>query len=110
MSSTSDYEVIVIGGGQAGLAIGHHLARQGRRFTILEAAAAAAAAWRERWDSLRLFTPARYDSLRGMPFPFLGLSWMHTRGSALLGWVGEDAAYIADQIRMHAEGEIGRGS
>ena len=69
MSSTSDYEVVVIGGGQAGLAIGHHLTRQGRRFTILEAADAPAAAWRERWDSLRLFTPARYDSLPGTPFP-----------------------------------------
>ena len=69
MSSTSRYAVVVIGGGQAGLAIGHHLAQQGRRFTILEAADAPAAAWRGRWDSLRLFTPARYDSLPGKPFP-----------------------------------------
>jgi putative flavoprotein involved in K+ transport len=67
--STHHREVVVIGGGQAGLAIGHYLARQGRNFTILEAAAAPAAAWRERWDSLRLFTPARYDSLPGAPFP-----------------------------------------
>ena len=58
-------EVIVVGGGQAGLAIGYLLAQQGRRFTILEAADTPAAAWRERWDSLRLFTPARYDSLPG---------------------------------------------
>ena len=69
MSSTSHYEVVVIGGGQAGLAIGHYLAEQGRRFTILEAADAPAPAWRERWDSLRLFTPVRYDSLPGKPFP-----------------------------------------
>ena len=62
-------EVIVVGGGQAGLAIGYFLARQGRRFTILEAAAEPAGAWRARWDSLRLFTPVRYDSLPGMPFP-----------------------------------------
>jgi FtsP/CotA-like multicopper oxidase with cupredoxin domain/thioredoxin reductase len=62
-------EVVVVGGGQAGLAIGHFLAQQGRDFTILEAAAQPAAAWRERWDSLKLFTPARYDALPGLAFP-----------------------------------------
>jgi putative flavoprotein involved in K+ transport len=63
------HEVIVVGGGQAGLAIGYYLKQQGRDFTILEAADAPAAAWRERWDSLRLFTPVRYNSLPGRPFP-----------------------------------------
>jgi putative flavoprotein involved in K+ transport len=63
------YEVIVVGGGQAGLAMGYFLAQQGRRFTILEAAGEPAAAWRSRWDSLTLFTPVRYDSLPGLPFP-----------------------------------------
>jgi putative flavoprotein involved in K+ transport len=62
-------EVIVVGGGQAGLAIGYLLAQQGRDFTILEAADTPAAAWRDRWDSLRLFTPVRYDSLPGRAFP-----------------------------------------
>jgi putative flavoprotein involved in K+ transport len=62
-------EVIVVGGGQAGLAVGYLLARQGRRFTILEAADTPAAAWRSRWDSLRLFTPVRDDSLPGRAFP-----------------------------------------
>jgi len=61
-------EVVVVGGGQGGLAIGYYLAQQGRRFTILEAAAEPAASWRERWDSLTLFTPARYDGLPGLPF------------------------------------------
>jgi putative flavoprotein involved in K+ transport len=60
---------VVIGGGQAGLAIGYFLARQGRDFTILEAAAEPAAVWRGRWDSLKLFTPVRYNSLPGLPFP-----------------------------------------
>ena len=64
-----DLEVIVVGGGQAGLAIGYFLARQGRKFAILEAAAEPAAAWRARWDSLKLFTPVRYSSLPGLPFP-----------------------------------------
>jgi putative flavoprotein involved in K+ transport len=62
-------EVIVVGGSQAGLAIGYFLARQGRDFAILEAEDEPAAAWRARWDSLKLFTPVRYSSLPGLPFP-----------------------------------------
>jgi putative flavoprotein involved in K+ transport len=68
--ATADHrEVVVVGGGQAALAIGYFLKQQGRDFTILEAASAPAAAWRERWDSLKLFTPVRYDSLPGLAFP-----------------------------------------
>lgn len=67
--ATEHREVVVVGGGQAGLAIGYFLAQQGRDFTILEAAPEPAAAWRARWDSLRLFTPGRYDSLPGLSFP-----------------------------------------
>ena len=66
---SQSYDVIVIGGGQAGLAIGYHLTQQGKRFVILERAGAIAPAWRERWDSLVLFTPRRYDALPGLPFP-----------------------------------------
>ena len=65
----ADYEVVVIGAGQAGLAMGYYLARQGRRFIILERGDSIAPAWRERWDSLTLFTPRRYSSLPGLPFP-----------------------------------------
>jgi putative flavoprotein involved in K+ transport len=64
-----DVEVAVIGAGQAGLAMGYFLARRGRRFVILERSAEIAAAWRERWDSLTLFTPRRYSALPGLPFP-----------------------------------------
>ena len=63
------YEVVVVGGGQAGLAMGRHLARQGRSFVILDAAPRVGHAWRTRWDSLKLFTPARYSGLPGLPFP-----------------------------------------
>jgi putative flavoprotein involved in K+ transport len=63
------FEVAVIGAGQAGLAMGYCLAREGRRFTILEASDSIGLAWRGRWDSLVLFTPRRYDSLPGLPFP-----------------------------------------
>lgn len=65
----SDYEVAVIGAGQAGLAMGYYLAQHGRRFVILERSDSIAQAWRERWDSLRLFTPRRYSALPGFPFP-----------------------------------------
>ena len=62
-------ETIVIGGGQAGLSVGYHLARRGLPFLILEANPRIGDSWRGRWDSLRLFTPARFDGLAGMPFP-----------------------------------------
>lgn len=62
-------DVIVIGGGQAGLSVGYHLKRRGVRFLILDAHRRIGDAWRTRWDSLRLFSPARYDGLDGMPFP-----------------------------------------
>ena len=62
-------DTVVIGGGQAGLSVGYHLARRGVRFTILEARARVGDSWRERWESLRLFTPARFDGLDGFPFP-----------------------------------------
>ncbi len=67
--SSDDVEVAVIGGGQAGLAMGYFLRRQDRRFVILECAGQIAPAWRERWDSLTLFTPRRYSGLPGLPFP-----------------------------------------
>ena len=62
-------DVIVIGGGQAGLAVGRYLARHGLRFVILEAHARLGDSWRRRWDALRVFTSARYSGLPGMPFP-----------------------------------------
>jgi putative flavoprotein involved in K+ transport len=62
-------EVVVVGGSQAGLAIGYFLAQHGHDFTIFEAAGELAATWRERWDSLHLFTSARYDGLPGLAFP-----------------------------------------
>jgi len=62
-------ETIVIGGGQAGLSVGYQLARRGLPFVILDGGERIGDAWRNRWDSLRLFTPARYDALAGMRFP-----------------------------------------
>lgn len=62
-----DCDIAVVGAGQAGLAIGFFLARQGRRFVILEAADSIGAAWRTRWNSLVLFTSRRYSGLPGLP-------------------------------------------
>ena len=68
-------EVVVIGAGQAGLSVGYFLARHGVPFVILDANARVGDSWRSRWDSLRLFTAARYDGLIGMPFPAPALSF-----------------------------------
>ncbi len=61
------FEVVVVGGGQAGLAAGYYLSQQGWDFVILEAESSIGASWRKRWDSLRLFTPAWISSLPGRP-------------------------------------------
>lgn len=69
MAAGERFDVVVIGGGQAGLAVGYHLARLGARFVILDDGARVGDPWRRRWDSLRLFTPARINGLPGAPFP-----------------------------------------
>ena len=66
---TERVNTVVIGGGQAGLSVGYHLARRGVPFVILDASARVGDPWRHRWDSLRLFTPAQHAGLDGMPFP-----------------------------------------
>lgn len=63
------FNTVVIGGGQAGLSVGYHLRRRKVPFVILEANQRIGDSWRKRWDSLRLFTPARFNGLDGMPFP-----------------------------------------
>lgn len=65
-------KTIVIGGGQAGLTVGYHLTKRGVPFQILDANPRIGDAWRNRWDSLRLFSSARYDGLPGLPFPKRG--------------------------------------
>ena len=69
------FDTVIIGGGQAGLATGYHLAKRGLPFVILDANERIGDAWRKRWDSLRLFTPARYDGLQGWRFPAPALSF-----------------------------------
>src|SRR4029078_11406637 len=68
-------DTVVIGAGQAGLSGGYHLATRGRPFVILDADARIGDHWRDRWDSLKLYSPAKFDALPGMPFPAAGWHW-----------------------------------
>ena len=71
-SSSDRHEAVVIGAGQAGLAAGYHLARRSIDFTVLEAGPRVGDVWRDRYDSLLLYSPARYDALPGLSFPLPG--------------------------------------
>ena len=81
--ATTHVETVVIGGGQAGLAVGYHLKRRNQPFVILDANERIGGSWRTRsWDSLRLFTPARFDGLPGFPFPAPAWSFPTARETA----------------------------
>lgn len=84
-------DVVIVGGGQAGLATGYHLARRGIRFVIVDAHSSVGDSWRNRWDSLKRFTPARYAGLPGKPFP----APPHSYPSA-----AEVAAYLESYARQ----------
>jgi putative flavoprotein involved in K+ transport len=90
MARPERFDTVIVGAGQAGLAVGHFLARQGRSFVILDAAGRIGDSWRRRWDSLRLFTPGRYDGLPGRRYP--GPAW---------SFPGKDE--IADFLEDYAE-------
>jgi len=83
VASTEEFETIVIGGGQAGLSVGYYLKKHGGSFVILDANEQIGGSWRTRtWNSLRLFTPARYDGLPGWSFPASGWSYPTARETA----------------------------
>lgn len=67
--TTQHIETLIIGAGQAGLATGYHLQRLGREFLVVDSNERVGDNWRRHWDSLRLYTPAKYDGLPGLPFP-----------------------------------------
>lgn len=68
-TATERVETVIVGAGQAGLAVGHHLAKRDRPFLIVDANERVGDNWRRHWDSLRLYSPAGLDGLPGMPFP-----------------------------------------
>jgi putative flavoprotein involved in K+ transport len=69
MSFSERHETVIIGGGQAGLAVGYHLAQRDRPFVILDADRRTGDSWRRHWDSMRLFSPSQRDGLPGLPYP-----------------------------------------
>lgn len=74
--------VVIIGGGQAGLATRYLLAKRDLPFVILDENERIGDSWRKRWDSLKLFTPARYDGLPGWQFQAPGWSFLHAPAGA----------------------------
>ena len=72
---TESIETVIIGAGQAGLSTGYHLRKRGREFVILDGNARLGDNWRAQWDTLRLYTPRKYDGLPGLPFP--GERWSY---------------------------------
>jgi putative flavoprotein involved in K+ transport len=97
---TSSLDVIVIGAGQAGLALGHHLARREADFVLLEAGPEIGHSWRSRWDSLRLFSPAQYDSLPGLPFP--APADTHPTKDEVADYLAAYAAHFALLVRLNS--------
>jgi putative flavoprotein involved in K+ transport len=95
--TTERTDTIVIGGGQAGLAMGYYLSREERPFVILEAHEHVGDTWRHRWDSLRLFTPARYDALPGTRFP--GSPWSFPSREEFADYLENYAATFALTVR-----------
>ena len=91
-------DVAVVGAGQAGLATAYHLSRQGAQFLVLDAGDEIGQAWRNRWDSLRLFTPAEYDSLPGMQFP--APSGDYPTKDMVADYLCEYAAHFALPVRL----------
>ena len=91
------FETVIIGGGQAGLSAGYHLAKRGRRFVILDANERIGDAWRERWDSLRLFTPAKFSSLPGLPLA--ASAWSFVTKDQLADYLESYAAQFALPVR-----------
>jgi putative flavoprotein involved in K+ transport len=85
------FQTVVIGGGQAGLAVGYYLSRLGENFIILDKNSQTGESWRSRWESLRLFTPSQFDSLPGMPFP---------RSKNYLPSKDEVADYLEEYVRQ----------
>ena len=102
-------DAVVIGGSQAGLAVGYHLKQHELDFEILDAADRVGDAWRRRWDSLRLFTPAQYDSLPGMLFP--APKWTYPNKEQVADYLEEYAARFDLPIRLRTRVErVARGA
>lgn len=90
-------ETVVIGGGQAGLAVGYHLRQAGLPFLVLDEHEEVGDVWRKRWDSLHLFTPARYDSLPGMAFP--ASPWVYPSKDQVANYLEDYVSHFEIPVR-----------
>jgi putative flavoprotein involved in K+ transport len=103
------FDTVVIGGGQAGLAVGYHLANRGQQLVILDANDRIGDPWRKRWDSLRLFTPARLDGLPGWPVP--AAAWSFPTKDEMADYLEAYAARFGLPVRTGVVAErLGRNA
>jgi len=91
------FDTVVVGGGQAGLAMGYHLSCLKRPYVILDENPRTGDSWRTRWDSLRLFTPARYDALPGSRYP--APSWSYPSREEFADYLSGYADHFALPVR-----------
>jgi putative flavoprotein involved in K+ transport len=96
--NTTQIETVVIGAGQAGLSTGYHLQRHDREFVILDAASRVGDQWRRQWDTLRLYSPAGYDGLPGLPFP--AEKWSFPGKDAVGDYLEQYAARFRLPVRL----------
>lgn len=94
-------DTLVIGGGQAGLAVGHHLGQREVPFLIVDANERTGDSWRHRWDSLRLFTPNQFSGLPGMPYP--DQSWSFATKDEMADYLESYAREFELPIRHRVE-------
>jgi putative flavoprotein involved in K+ transport len=97
------FDTIVIGGGQAGLSVGYHLAKRKLRFVILDENERLGDSWRKRWDTLRLFTPAHFNGLPGMPFD--APKWSFPTKDEMAGYLDAYAKRFSLPVRTGAHVE-----
>lgn len=95
--TTESVETVIIGAGQAGLATGYHLRKRGRSFVILDAGARVGDNWRAQWDTLRLYTPVKYNGLPGLNFP--GERWSYPTKDEVADYLGSYAAHFELPVR-----------
>ncbi len=100
---TTHIETVIIGGGQAGLSTGYHLKRLGREFVILDSAARIGDQWRQQWDTLKLYSPAQYDGLPGLPFP--AKKWSFPGKEEVAAYLESYAATFELPVRLNTRVE-----
>jgi putative flavoprotein involved in K+ transport len=110
-SPAEPFDTVIIGGGQAGLSVGYYVARLGQSFVILDEHERTGDCWRQRYDSLRLFSPAKYDSLPGMAFPASAYSFPTGRqmGDYLEGYAERMRLPVLTGVRVDGLWPAGDG-